>query len=65
MAYDNHHIFINGESLRASGRDARLMRALADQRHLDAASVRGASSAARALIGEWLACGWLRAPDQP
>ena len=64
MAYDDHHIFINGESLRASGRDARLMRALADQGHLEAASVRGASSAARALIGEWLASGWLRATDR-
>lgn len=65
MAYDDRHIFINGESLRASGRDARLMRVLADWRALDAASVRGASPAARALIGEWLASGWLRATDRP
>ena len=65
MAYDDHHIFINGESLRASGRDARLMRLLADQRRLDAASVRGASPAAQAQIGEWLASGWLRATDRP
>jgi 50S ribosomal protein L16 3-hydroxylase len=63
MAYDDRHIFINGESLRASGRDARLMRLLADQRQLGAASVRGASPAARALIGEWLTNGWLRATD--
>lgn len=65
MAYDDHHVFINGESLRASGRDARLMRALADRRRLDAASLRGASPAARAVIAEWLASGWLRATDRP
>ena len=28
--YDVHHVFINGESFRASGRDAKLMQALAD-----------------------------------
>ena len=65
MAYDDRHIFINGESLRASGRDARLMRLLADQRRLDAANVRGASPAARLQIDEWLANGWLRASDRP
>ena len=61
MAYDAHHIFINGESLRASGRDASLLRALADARRLDVRALRGASAAARALLGEWLASGWLRA----
>ena len=59
MAYDAHHIFINGESLRASGRDASLLRALADARRLDVCALRGASAAARALLGEWLASGWL------
>jgi 50S ribosomal protein L16 3-hydroxylase len=63
MAYDARHIFINGESLRASGRDAQLMRGLADQRRLDARAVRAASPAAQALIGEWLANGWLRPGD--
>ena len=61
MAYDSGHIFINGESLRAGGRDARLMHRLADARQLDAATVRKASSQARALLDEWLASGWLRA----
>jgi len=60
MAYDARHIFINGESLRATGRDARLMHTLADQRRLDAHAVCRASTEARALLGEWLASGWLR-----
>jgi 50S ribosomal protein L16 3-hydroxylase len=61
MAYDARHIYINGESLLAAGRDARLMRALADQGRLDGPGVRLASAQARSLIDEWLACGWLRA----
>ena len=63
MAYDARQVFINGESLRASGRDARLMHMLADQRRLDARTVGAASAAAKALIDEWLANGWLRPAD--
>lgn len=59
MMYDMHHVFMNGESLRASGRDALLMRQLADQRSLDADSCRRGSAAARKLLAEWLAQGWL------
>jgi 50S ribosomal protein L16 3-hydroxylase len=59
MAYDARHIFINGESLRASGGDARLMRTLADQGRIDGRAVRQAGAQARRLIDEWLACGWL------
>ncbi len=59
MMYDRHHVFINGESYRASGRDARLMRQLADQRRLDGASVVAASSDARSLLQSWCEAGWL------
>ncbi len=41
MMYDARHVFINGESFRAGGRDARLLRQLADRRRLDAAEVAG------------------------
>lgn len=34
MMYDEQHIYINGDSFRAGGADARLMRRLADQRVL-------------------------------
>jgi len=59
MLYDEHHVFINGEAYRAGGRDADLMRHLADQRTLDGATVQRASEGARALLGEWYESGWL------
>lgn len=59
MMYDMHHVFINGESLRASGRDATLMRRLADRRALNARECLHASAAARALLEEWMGQGWV------
>jgi len=59
MMFDDQHIFINGESYRASGRDALLMRRLADQRRLSAAEVARASQGARHLIANWLEAGWI------
>jgi 50S ribosomal protein L16 3-hydroxylase len=59
MLYDRWHVFINGESFRASGKDARLMRKLADARHLSAADMAGLSPGARALLREWTEEGWL------
>jgi 50S ribosomal protein L16 3-hydroxylase len=59
MAYDERQVFINGESFRAGGRDAVLMRRLADARSLNATEVRGSSAGARLLIAEWLHAGWL------
>lgn len=58
MMYDEHHVYINGESYRAAGKDATLMRRLADQRSLTPAEVRGASTAARELLGDWCEDGW-------
>jgi 50S ribosomal protein L16 3-hydroxylase len=59
MAYDARFIFINGESLLADGRDARLLRVLADRRQLDADAVRASSRAARRVLDEWVANAWL------
>jgi 50S ribosomal protein L16 3-hydroxylase len=61
MLYDERFVFVNGEAYRAGGRDATLMRRLADARRLDARSVSGASPAARALLEAWLRAGWCRA----
>jgi 50S ribosomal protein L16 3-hydroxylase len=61
MLYDKRHIFMNGESWRAAGRDATLMRRLADQRRLQAADLAGASDAARDLLRQWYEAGWLHA----
>lgn len=59
MMYDARHLFINGEAFRAGGRDATLLRRLADHRGLGAAEVKGLSSQARATLDEWAAAGWL------
>jgi 50S ribosomal protein L16 3-hydroxylase len=58
MMYDERHVFINGESLRAAGRDAALMRQLADRRTLTATQVARASGAARSVLESWLEAGW-------
>ena len=59
MLYDAQHVFINGESFRAGGADARLMRQLADHRRLPAKAVQRASEDARALLQDWFEAGWL------
>ncbi len=59
MAYDTRHVFVNGESFVAAGRDARLMRCLADARQLTARERRGLSAGAAELLEDWRAAGWL------
>ncbi len=59
MMYDQHHIFMNGESYRARGADATLMRRLADQRELSSKDLRAASVQARDLLCDWYSAGWL------
>ncbi len=59
MLYDDQHVFINGESYRARGRDARLMRELADARSVSHAALAGASGPARGLLADWCSAGWL------
>jgi 50S ribosomal protein L16 3-hydroxylase len=61
MMYDARHIFINGESYRAAGADATLMRTLANRRCLDAAQLARASEAARSLLRSWCDAGWAHA----
>ena len=59
MMYDERHVFINGEGYRASGRDARLMRQLADERSLGAGQVARLSEDAQFLLAQWKEAGWL------
>ena len=61
MMYDDRHVFVNGESYRASGRDATLMRSLADRRVLHASGVGSLSTEAHELLSQWAAAGWLHA----
>jgi 50S ribosomal protein L16 3-hydroxylase len=63
MLFDEKHIFINGESFSASGKDARVMRALANNRQLPAKDVLSLSRAASELLAEWVHCGWAHADD--
>jgi 50S ribosomal protein L16 3-hydroxylase len=58
MMYDERHVFINGESFRAAGRDARLMRELADARRLAAPKCARLSGDAQAVVADWVAQGW-------
>jgi hypothetical protein len=44
-----------------SGSDARVLRMLADERHLSATSLRRMSPGAAQSIEQWLADGWLEA----
>lgn len=59
MMYDARHIFINGESFLAGGRDARLLREMADTRALTAAQRRRLSASAQSLLGDWVSAGWV------
>ena len=59
MMHDARHVFLNGESWRAAGRDATLMRRLADRRALSAAEVGRASEGALELLRDWCEAGWL------
>ena len=59
MMYDAQHVYINGDSFRAGGADARLMRSLADKRFLDASALAKASAAARELLADWHSAGWV------
>ena len=59
MLYDERHVFLNGEAYAAGGRDARLMRQLADTRRLTAAERARLGAAAQALLAEWMASGWI------
>ena len=65
MMYDAQHIFINGESYRAKGADAVLMRLLADQRQLSALALRKASQDALDLLSDWHNAGWIGAARDP
>ena len=65
MMYDDKHVYINGESYRASGRDAALMRKLADERRLSARQLATASEEALQLVESWFDDGWVREPVLP
>ena len=59
MLYDQDFVFINGDSWRCKGQDARLLRTLADQKYLELADLQTASTKVQELLLDWWAAGWL------
>jgi 50S ribosomal protein L16 3-hydroxylase len=58
MLFDPKHIFINGESFRAAGRDAKLLRQLANDKCLSADLAEQLSDDAAELMQAWWEEGW-------
>lgn len=59
MLYDARNVYVNGESYRVGGRDAALLRRLADARGLAPAERARLSVEARSTLDDWVAAGWL------
>jgi 50S ribosomal protein L16 3-hydroxylase len=59
MSYDAKHMFINGQSFKCAGQDAKLLRKLADQRQILATELIAGSEALMPAIGEFAKEGWL------
>jgi 50S ribosomal protein L16 3-hydroxylase len=64
MLHDGRHVYINGEPFRAGGRDATLMRRLADRRELAARERAALSADAQELLDQWARAGWLHAETE-
>jgi len=60
MLFDAKHIFINGESFRAAGKDARLLRQLANHRTMSSELSSQLSADAAELMQAWWEEGWWR-----
>ena len=60
MLFDAKHIFINGESFKAAGQDAKLLRKLANDKFLPSAHAAQLSENAAELIQAWWEEGWWR-----
>jgi 50S ribosomal protein L16 3-hydroxylase len=61
MMYDAQHIFINGESFKVAGRDAVVLRQLADDRVMIGKKAKTLSADAKDALADWAAAGWLQA----
>ncbi len=58
MLFDAKHIFINGESFRAAGRDAKLLQKLANEKFLTLKDTKCLSEDAAHLMQAWWEEGW-------
>lgn len=60
MMFDHKHVFINGESFKVSGRDASVLRELADDRRISGSQYKILSADAKEALMDWAAEGWLK-----
>ena len=60
MLYDDTHIYLNGESWKAAGADARVLKKLADHGHLTPNDLARCSDQVLDCIRDWCEAGWLR-----
>jgi 50S ribosomal protein L16 3-hydroxylase len=61
MMYDEKHVYLNGDSWKVAGKDAKLLHKLADARTLSAIEVGAASAQLQSAIGQFIEQGWLHA----
>jgi 50S ribosomal protein L16 3-hydroxylase len=61
MMYDAKHVYLNGDSWKVAGKDAKLLRKLADARALTAADLVAVSPALTTAFGQFIEQGWLHA----
>jgi 50S ribosomal protein L16 3-hydroxylase len=61
MMYDVKHVYLNGDSWKVAGKDAKLLRKLADARALTAADLVAVSPALTTAFGQFIEQGWLHA----
>jgi len=61
MMYDRQHVFLNGESWRAAGADAKQLKKLADRGALSPQDLMQASDDLSQCLIDWTSAGWLRA----
>jgi 50S ribosomal protein L16 3-hydroxylase len=61
MMYDAKHVYLNGDSWRVAGKDAKLLRKLADARRLDVADLIAISPELKGALGQFIEQGWAHA----
>ncbi len=61
MLYDAKCVYVNGESWRCAGADAKALRHLANTKSLQSAHIQQASESLLALLQDWQGAGWLHA----
>jgi 50S ribosomal protein L16 3-hydroxylase len=59
MMYDAQHVYLNGDSWKVAGKDAKLLRKLADARRLGAQDLVGLSPALSTAFSQFIEQGWL------